>query len=148
SIFAVMDHIDINYTEANIEKPNLYEGKKFSNWIICNSFLDKWSKSRGFKIIKDRIFKDSDIVWRRSYICEHEKKYKSKFKQKTFTKKILCPWHLNVSYPSNDGEITINIIVNKHNHELSIESIQFQQNKIFNQDILDDIKFMTKHCNM
>ncbi|CAG8755099.1 571_t:CDS:2, partial [Gigaspora rosea] len=56
-----MDHIDINYIEANIEEPNyvdinyteanmeensLYEGKKFSSWIICDSFLDKWSKSR------------------------------------------------------------------------------------------------------
>ncbi|CAG8641262.1 16822_t:CDS:2, partial [Cetraspora pellucida] len=48
----------------------------------------------------------------------------------------------------NDGEITVNTIVNEHNHELSIESIQFQQDKIFNQDILDDIKFMTEHCNM
>ncbi|CAG8828987.1 10336_t:CDS:1, partial [Dentiscutata erythropus] len=46
STFAVMDHIDINHTEANIEEPNLYKGKKFSNWIICDSFLDKWSKSR------------------------------------------------------------------------------------------------------
>ncbi|RIB00500.1 hypothetical protein C2G38_2051576 [Gigaspora rosea] len=131
-----MDHINVNYTEANVEEPNyvdfnhtkanmeesnLYEGKKFSNWIICDSFLDKWSKSRGFNIIKDRVFKDGDIVRRRSYICEHGKKYESKSKQKTFTKKISCPWHLNVSCPSNGGEITVNTIVNDHNHELSIE---------------------------
>ncbi|CAG8808546.1 19115_t:CDS:1, partial [Dentiscutata erythropus] len=106
STFVVMDHIDINYKEANIEELNLYKGKKISNWIICDLFLDKWSKSRGFKIIKDRVFKDGDIVWRRSYICEHGKKYESKSKQKTITKKISCPWHLNVSCPSNNREIT------------------------------------------
>ncbi|CAG8739279.1 34464_t:CDS:2, partial [Gigaspora margarita] len=142
------NYVDINYTEANMEGNSLYEGIKFSSWIICDSFLDKWSKSRGFKIIKDRVFKDDNIVRRRSYICEYRKRYESKSKQKTFTKKILCPWHLNVSCPSNNGEITVNTIVNEHNYELSIESIQFQQDKIFNQDILDDIKFMTEYCNM
>ncbi|CAG8541922.1 19531_t:CDS:2, partial [Gigaspora rosea] len=142
------NYVDINYTEANMEENSLYKGKKFSSWIICDSFLDKWSKSRGFKIIKNRVFKDSNVVRRRSYICEHGKRYESKSKKKTFTKKILCPWHLNVSCPSNDSEIAVNTIVNEHNHELSIESIQFQQDKIFNQDILDDIKFMTEHCNM
>ncbi|CAG8626642.1 13925_t:CDS:2 [Gigaspora rosea] len=142
------NYVDINYTEANVEENSLYEGKKFSSWIICDSFLDKWSKSRGFKIIKDRVFKDDNIVLKRSYIHEHGKKYESKSKQKTFTKKISCPWHLNVSCSSNNGNITVNTIVNEHNHELSVESIQFQQDKIFNQDILDDIKFMTEHCNM
>ncbi|CAG8683705.1 13981_t:CDS:2 [Gigaspora margarita] len=133
------NYVDINYTEANMEENRLYEGKKFSSWNICDLFLDKWSRSRGFKIIKDHVFKDGNIVRRRSYICEHGKRYKSKSKKKMFTKKISCPWHLNVSCSSNDSEITVNTIVNEHNHEL---------NKIFNQDILDDIKFMTEHCNM
>ncbi|CAG8797605.1 17726_t:CDS:2, partial [Gigaspora rosea] len=112
---------------ANMEENSLYEGKKFSSWIICDLFLDKW---------KEAIFVNT------------EKNMNQSLSKKTFTKKISYLWHLNVSCPSNNGKITVNTIVNEHNHELSMESIQFQQDKIFNQDILDNIKFMTEYCNM
>ncbi|RIB20691.1 hypothetical protein C2G38_2178619 [Gigaspora rosea] len=47
-----------------------------------------------------------------------------------------------------DNKGFINKIVDQHNHELDVARIQFEQNKNFTQDMLEDVKFMTEHCNM
>ncbi|CAG8531676.1 15451_t:CDS:2 [Racocetra fulgida] len=58
----------------------------------------------------------------------------------------------NFSIPSNEvsnnpeSPIRINKIVNQHNHTLSVEKINFDENKKFSPEILEDIKFLTSHC--
>ncbi|CAG8814505.1 25909_t:CDS:2, partial [Gigaspora margarita] len=45
-----------------------------------------------------------------------------------------------------ESQIRINKIINSHNHLLSIEQINFEENKKFSPEMLEDIKFLTSHC--
>ena len=85
------------------------------------------------------------------YICEHGKKHTFRSNKGTSSKKIQCPWHVNVSCPKTDNPnsaIFINKIVDEHNHDLNIEAVAFRENKVFNNEIIEDIQFLTHHCKM
>ena len=78
---------------------SIFEGKVFSSWKLCDSFMNDFGKRKGFGIIKDRVTKEGDKIRRRSYICEHGKKYSTNSKKETSTKKLMCPWRVNASCP-------------------------------------------------
>ncbi|CAG8731230.1 8458_t:CDS:2, partial [Gigaspora rosea] len=65
------------------------------------------------------------------------------------SKKINCPFLVNASCPkfnNPESQIRINKIINNHNHLLSVEQINFEENKKFSSEMLEDIKFLTSHC--
>src|SRR5437763_15544304 len=137
----------------NIEgvSSSLFSEKILASWSICDKFMICWSKSKGFGVIKDKVVKEGDTIRRRLYICEHGKKYTSKSNKNTSTKKILCQWHINASYPkenNSDSAIFINIIVNEHNHDLNIEAVAFKEDKRFSDKMMNDIQFLTQHCKL
>ncbi|CAB5367005.1 unnamed protein product [Rhizophagus irregularis] len=113
--------------------------------------MNEWGKNKGFGIIKDRVTKEGDYIRRRTYICEHGKKYTSNSNKDTSTKKISCPWRLNASCSKENNpnsSVFINKVVDEHNHELNIEAIAFRESKRFSNEILEDIQFLTNHCKM
>ena len=129
-------------SNAETESASLFSRKVFANWFICDQFISNWSKSKGFSIIKDRILKDENDIRRRVYICEHRKKHTFRSSKGTSSKKIQCSWHVNVSCPKTDNSnsaIFINKIVDEHNHDLNIELVAFRKNKVFNNEIIEDI---------
>ncbi|CAB5383106.1 unnamed protein product [Rhizophagus irregularis] len=108
-------------------------------------------KSNGFGVIKDKVIKKGVEIRKRTYICEYGRKYTCKSAKETSTKKMLCSWHVNVSYPkvnNPDFAIFINKIVDEHNHDLSVEAVKFGEDKKFNDEMVRDIQFMTDHCKM
>ena len=130
---------------------SIFEGKVFSSWELCDSFMNDFGKRKGFGIIKDRVTKEGDKIRRRSYICEHGKKYSTNSKKETSTKKLMCPWRVNASCPheNNPGSaIFITKIVDDHNHVLNIEAVAFRDEKRFCDEIMEDIQFLTEHCKM
>jgi hypothetical protein len=130
---------------------SLHEGQVFPSWKLCDSFMNEWSKNKGFGIIKDRVTKKGDYIRRRTYICEHRKKYTSNSNKDTSTKKISCPWHINASCPKENNpnfSVFVTKVVDEHNHELSIEAIAFREDKRFSDEMLEDIQFLTSHCKM
>ena len=139
-------------SNAETDSASLFVGKVFANWSICDQFIGNWGKNKGFVIIKDRVLKDEDeIVRRRAYICQHGKKHTFRSNKGTSSKKIQCPWHVNVSCPkSNNPNSAISIIkiVDEHNHNLNIKVVAFRENKAFNNEIIEDIQFLTHHCKM
>ena len=60
-------------SNAESDSANLFTGKVFENWSICDQFISNWGKSKGFGVIKDRVTKEGDNIRRRVYICEHGK---------------------------------------------------------------------------
>ncbi|CAG8737110.1 9659_t:CDS:2 [Funneliformis caledonium] len=107
---------------TKLESITLYEGKKFSTWEICESFLDVWAKKRT---------------------------YESNSNKDTGSKRTHCPFLINTSCPKNknpDTSVFVNKIVDKHNHELNKDRIKFEESKKFTSEIIDDIKFMTISC--
>src|SRR5437763_16843922 len=124
----------------NIEgvSSSLFSEKILASWSICDKFMICWSKSKGFGVIKDKVVKEGDTIRRRLYICEHGKKYTSKSNKNTSTKKILCQWHINASYPKEnnpDSAIFINTLVDEHNNGLNIESVAYRGVTRFNYEM-------------
>lgn len=110
--------------------------------------MNEWDKNKGFDIIKDRVTKKEDYTRRRTYICEHEKKYTSNSNKNTSTKKISCSWHLNASCPKKNNSnfsVFINKVVDK---QLNIEAIAFRESKKFSNKILENIQFLINHCKI
>ena len=131
---------------------SLYTGKILPSWEICDQFIDRWGKSKGFGIIKDKVTNDGEDIRRRIYICEHGRKYTPKSTTKeTSTKKMLCPWRVNASCPkinNPDSAIFINKVVDEHNHDLNIEAVAFREEKRFSDEMMEDVQFLTQQCKM
>ena len=66
-------------SNAESDFANLFTGKVFENWSICDQFISNWGKSKGFGVIKDRVTKEGDNIRQRVYICEHGKKHAFNF---------------------------------------------------------------------
>ncbi|CAG8528091.1 10481_t:CDS:2, partial [Funneliformis caledonium] len=67
----------------------------------------------------------------------------------TSTKKIQCPFLINVSCPkanNPEASIIINKINNQHNHRLCHSLIEFEDGKKFTNAMIEDVKFMTMYC--
>ncbi|CAB4436064.1 unnamed protein product [Rhizophagus irregularis] len=127
-------------TNYNIENnsASFHTGKTLASWTICDQFISNWGKSNGFGVIKDKVVKEGVEIRRRTYICEHERKYTCKSAKETSTKKMLCLWHVNASCPkvnNPDSAIFINKIVDEHNHDLSVEAVKFREDKKFNDEM-------------
>ncbi|CAG8734206.1 10950_t:CDS:2, partial [Funneliformis caledonium] len=108
---------------TELESITLYEGKKFFTWEICESFLDVWAKKQGFRIIKDWMLRENS------------------FDSLSFLVNTSCPKNKNP-----DTSVFVNKIVDKHNHELNKDRIEFEKSKKFTGEMMDDIKFMTISC--
>src|ERR1043165_5000380 len=138
-------------SNAENDSAELFTRKVLASWQICDQFISDWGMSRGFCVIKDRVTREGDKIRRRVYICEHGKKYSSNSNKVTSSKKILCPWHVNASCPNTNNPnsaIFIKTIVDEHNHDLSIESAAFREDKRFSDEIMEDIQFLTQHCRI
>lgn len=73
------------------DSANLFTGKVFASWLLCDQFMSNWDKSKGFGVIKNRVVKVGDNIRRRTYICEHGKKHTFNSNKDTSSKKISCP---------------------------------------------------------
>ncbi|CAG8757435.1 22167_t:CDS:2, partial [Gigaspora rosea] len=126
------------------ENARLYTGKVFENWKECDSFMSEWRRSKGFNVIKDRVYREGEIIRRRTYICQHGRSYNSNSKKDSSTKKILCQWHVNASFPkikNPNSVIFVNTVVDEHNHELSVDAIEFECDKKFSDEMNCTKKF-------
>ncbi|CAG8572691.1 12631_t:CDS:2, partial [Cetraspora pellucida] len=98
----------------------------FSTWDSCELFLKKWAKKQGFRIVKDRVHHEEDIIRRQDdsfWLMLHVQK-----------KKI------------PEALIFINKTVNEHNHLLNNMIIKFKDSKKFTNEMMKDIKFMIISC--
>ena len=136
-------------TESN--SAELFTEKVFESWPLCDEFISEWGKTRGFNVIKDRVQKEGDKIRRRTYICEHGRKHTFNSNKATISKKILCPWHVNAFCPNAknpNSAVFIKTFVDEHNHDLNIEMIAFEEDKRFNDEMIEDIRFLTQHCKL
>ena len=140
-------------SNAESDSASLFTGKVLASWSICDQLISNWGKRRGFGVIKDRVTREGDKIRRRVYICEHGKQhaFKSNTNKESSSKKISCPWRVNASCPNEnnpDSAIFINKIVDEHNHDLNIGAVVFREERRFDNEMMEDIQFLTHHCRM
>lgn len=151
-ILLILSSLLIDNSQENLDLFNddiMCSGKRFPTWDTCETFISKWAKYQGFRIIKGRIQRDDDAIRRRTFQCDCSRSYNSNSKKDTVSKKIQCPFLINTSCPKSknpNSEIIINKIINQHNHPLDRSRIAFEDSKKFNSLMLEDIKFMTMFC--
>ncbi|CAB5382680.1 unnamed protein product [Rhizophagus irregularis] len=100
-------------------------------------------------VINNHVTRDDGIIRRRTYICYYSRVYESNSTKDTSTKKIGCPFLVNVSCPklkNDENSVFINKINDQHNHPLNTSSIIFEKSQKFTPSMIDDIKFMTTSC--
>ncbi|CAG8772019.1 35289_t:CDS:2 [Gigaspora margarita] len=150
-IQAINEDEDSNLSICSKEviNSNLFSTKVFSTWEECDLFISEWAKKKGFHTKKDHVHCEDRVIRRHTFLCDYAYFYDSKSKKDTVTKKINCPFLVNVSYSKTnnpESHVYINKIVDKHNHLLSVKIINFEESKKFIPEMMDDIKFLTSHC--
>src|SRR2546427_245004 len=96
-------------------------------------------------------------VHKRTLNCEFGGKYKSKKKaeailkgtqRNTKTKKLSCPWHINLTFPEHATQISFTTFINQHNHALIPKTQEFATKyRSFSEEAISEILLMTKHGN-
>ncbi|CAB5383505.1 unnamed protein product [Rhizophagus irregularis] len=97
----------------------------------------------------NHVTRNDGVIRHRTFICSHGRTYESNSSRNTATKKLNCPFSINVSCPKNknpEGLVSINKINEDHNHPLNRSIIEFKESKKFTMEMIEDIKFMTIHC--
>jgi hypothetical protein len=90
------------------------------------------------------------VIRRRTYTCSHSRTYELNSTKDTATKKVGCPFAINASCPKSKNPnnfVSINKIIDQHNHSLNVSMIEFEDSKKFTDLMIEDIKFMMVSCN-
>src|ERR1700740_1355056 len=91
------------------------------------------------------------VMRKRTIYCRHSGQYKAKNPENPGTSvRQSCQWHINLSRPLKQNPnslVYITTLVDEHNHELSVEALQFEKLKAFTKEMQDDIAFYVKKCN-
>ncbi|CAG8691749.1 17882_t:CDS:2 [Funneliformis caledonium] len=122
----------------------LKEGSTFRNWDEASDVVYNHAKILGFNLCKSRKKECGGELRKRTFICERSgKPQKNKEDKQPDSKKILCPWHVNLSLPEKNNVeklIIVTKFVDHHNHEL--------HPKDFTVQVIQDVEILTKHCKV
>src|SRR4051812_18502451 len=88
-------------TEENNNTLELYVGKTFHNWDHVARFMKKYAAAKGHGVRiggGEKVNKTTNEVMKRSYLCRHAGKAKSKQKVQSNVSscRVECPWKVNI----------------------------------------------------
>jgi hypothetical protein len=130
----------------------LYQKKAFTTWEQTFETIESWAKQQGFNVIYNRVKKKPDGTFCRCTVqCEYQGNYITKSSKETTTKRISCPWHINLSEPVSKNPskyVYITTYYDTHSHNLNPNIIQFGDNKHIPSEIMKEIEFLTIKCRM
>ena len=130
----------------------LYQKKAFTTWEQAFETIESRAKQQGFNVIYSRVEKKPDGTFRRRSVqCEYQGNYITKSSKETTTKRISCPWHINLSEPVSKNPskyVYITTFHDTHSHNLNPNIIQFGDNKHIPSEIMKEIEFLTIKCRM
>ncbi|CAG8845480.1 27430_t:CDS:2, partial [Racocetra persica] len=128
SNFKDLGNLEFGESTYGLESDELIYDLEFNGptWEEATDTLKLYSQYDGFKLRKGHVEKTSNgTIRKRTILCEHSGKYKSKNMQltkETSTKYIKCLWHVNLLQPQKNNpnrNVYIATLDNSHNHDLS-----------------------------
>ncbi|CAG8461234.1 14640_t:CDS:2 [Gigaspora rosea] len=121
------------------------ESNSYFNELCLNG---KNTEFKGFNIRLGRSTIVGTEMRKRTIECQNSGLFKAKNPENPGTSvKQGCPWHINFSRPLKqniENLVYITTLEDTHNHEMSIEALQFEKLKAFTKDMRDDIEFYVK----
>ncbi|PKY30732.1 hypothetical protein RhiirB3_447968 [Rhizophagus irregularis] len=131
-------------------------GTTFSTWEDAEIKLNQYAKFSGFSLRRKCVEVDKDgVIQRRTFECSFSGKAVSNqviditHQRERVSKKIMCPWHINLTKPKSSTEIGITSIIGQHNHSM-IPDIYLYASKYcrLSEVILERIEFYVTKGNM
>ncbi|CAI2161506.1 16678_t:CDS:2, partial [Funneliformis geosporum] len=98
----------------------LKEGSTFRNWDEAINAVYNYAKLLGFNLCQSRKTEHDGELRKRTFICEFSgKPQKNKTGRPSKSKKKSCPWHINLSLPTQNNHenlVKVTKFVDQHNH--------------------------------
>jgi len=109
----------------------LEEGSIFKNWNEANETVYNYAKNLGFNLYRSRKKAGNNGELRKStFVCERSgNPPKNKTDKPSKSKQISCPWHINLSLPTQNNVerlVKVTKFVDRHNHELYLKDFTEQ----------------------
>lgn len=129
-------------------------GTRFHSMEIAVHFIEQYALQNNFAVFKHKTEKFLDGTCRkRVFKCDLGGRYTEKLsrpilgKEKSKgSKKQGCMWQINVNRRINSPVATVTSFNNEHNHEISIETLNFATAyKTFSEEIMEQIEFYVVH---
>ncbi|PKK58010.1 hypothetical protein RhiirC2_797003 [Rhizophagus irregularis] len=131
-------------------------GDSFSTWDDAEIKLNQYAKFAGFSLRKKRVEADKDgVVRRRTFECSFSGKPVSNqvidiiHQRERASKKIMCPWHINLTKPKSSIEIGITSIIKQHNHSMIADAqLYIPKYRRLSDNVIEKINFYVTKENM
>src|SRR3954453_12137189 len=136
------------YEESSSEI-TLYIGKTFQNWNHVAKFMKKYAAAKGHGVRiggGGKVDKVTKEVLKRTYLCRHAGKAKSKSSQKVSSScRVECPWKVNIWAKKSKGCLEVTTLNDQHiGHEFHPLANQFvPMLRKLPEEILEEIRFLT-----
>ncbi|PKY60795.1 hypothetical protein RhiirA4_431379 [Rhizophagus irregularis] len=152
-----------NHSSTLIEDESIGEsigdikvGDSFSTWEDAEIKLNQYAKFAGFSLRRKRVEADKDgVVRRRTFECSFSGKPVSNqviditHQRERASKKIMCPWHINLTKPKSSMEIGITSIIGQHNHSMIADAqLYIPKYRRLSDDVIEKINFYVTKGNM
>ncbi|EXX66232.1 hypothetical protein RirG_125810 [Rhizophagus irregularis DAOM 197198w] len=138
--------------ESNID---IKVGTSFSTWEDAEIKLNQYAKFAGFSLRRKRVESDNNrIVRRRTFECSFLGKSISNqiiditHQRQRSSRKIMCPWHINLTMPKSSTEVSITSITGEHNHSMITDIHLHAPYRKLSNEILERIEFYVNKGNM
>ncbi|CAB4443692.1 unnamed protein product [Rhizophagus irregularis] len=138
--------------ESNID---IKVGTSFSTWEDAEIKLNQYAKFAGFSLRRKRVESDNNgIVRRRTFECSFSGKPISNqiiditHQRQRSSRKIMCPWHINLTMPKSSTEVSITSITGEHNHSMITDIHLHAPYRKLSNEILERIEFYVNKGNM
>ena len=129
-------------------------GTRFYSMEIAVHFIEQYAFQNNFAIFKHKSEKFSDNTYRkRIFKCDMRGRYTERLTRPTLgkekskgSKKQGCMWQINVNRWISLPIVTVTSFNNKHNHEISTETVNFATTyKCFSEEIMEQIEYYVIH---
>ncbi|CAG8776315.1 12470_t:CDS:2, partial [Gigaspora rosea] len=131
-------------------------GDTFFLWELAEKQLNKYAKCNGFSLHRKRVEHDADgIIRRRTFECSFSgeavscKVIDPTQQRQRPSRKINCPWHINLTMPKKSIEVGVTSICGQHNH-LMLQDVELYTSKYrkLTDSIINDIEFYVTKGSM
>ncbi|RHZ55116.1 hypothetical protein Glove_420g13 [Diversispora epigaea] len=119
---------NINEDKENFfTSEDIFKDTRFDTWDEVENYFNEYGSRNGFAIVKYRMERNSKgQVYEKTFVCEFSEEAALKGLQRnTKTKKLSCPWHINLSFLEHSTKIIITTFINQHNHPLVPKTQEF-----------------------
>ncbi|CAB4473727.1 unnamed protein product [Rhizophagus irregularis] len=154
---------ELHMSDVLLSEQQQLNNKNHSSTLIEGTITDESIgesigdiKFAGFSLRRKRVEADKDgVVWCGTFECSFSGKSVSNqviditHQRERASKKIMCPWHINLTKLKSSMEISITSIIGQHNHSMIADAqLYIPKYCRLSDDVIEKINFYVTKGNM